>query len=46
LRDTLRATSRNHCRVEILMRDVLTLGGNPENILRWTQIAREESERI
>ena len=39
LRDTLRTTSRNHCRVEILMRDVLTLGGNPENIIRWTQIA-------
>lgn len=45
LRDTLRATSRNKCHVEILMRDVLTLSGNPENIIRWTQIAREESER-
>jgi hypothetical protein len=46
LRDTLRATSRNHCRAEILMRDVLTLSGNPKNIIRWTQIAREESERV
>jgi len=46
LRDTLAATSRNNCRVEILMRDVLTLGQNPENIVRWTQIAREESERV
>jgi hypothetical protein len=45
LRDTFAPTSRNKCRVEILMRDVMTLGGNPENIIRWTQIAREESER-
>ncbi len=46
LREMLAATSRNACRVEILMRDVMTLGGNPENIMRWTQIAREEAERI
>jgi len=45
LRSTLRATSRNRCRVEILMRDVLTLSKNPENIIRWTRIAREEAER-
>ena len=46
LRDMLTATRKNNCRVEILMRDILTLGGNPNNIVRWTQIAREESERI
>ncbi len=46
LRDMLRATARNHCHVEILMRDILTLSGNPENIIRWTQIPREESERV
>jgi len=45
LRDAFAATLRNNCRVEVLMRDVMTLGGNPENIIRWTQIAREESER-
>jgi hypothetical protein len=45
LRDTLEATTRHRCCVEILMRDVLTLGGNPQNIIRWTRIAREESER-
>jgi hypothetical protein len=43
LRDTFSATSKNSSRVEVLMRDVMTLGGNPENIIRWTQIAREES---
>jgi len=46
LRDTLKITARHKCRVEILMRDVLTLSWNPENIIRWTQIAREESERV
>ena len=45
LRGAFKATSANHCRVEVLMRDVMTLGGNPENIIRWTQTAREESER-
>ncbi len=44
LRGTLKATSQHHCRVEILMRDVLTLSGNPQNIIRWTEIAREEAE--
>jgi hypothetical protein len=46
LRDTLAAAARNNCRVEILMRDVMTLGGNASNIIRWTQIARKESERV
>jgi hypothetical protein len=45
LRSTFQATTRNHCRVEILMRDILTLSWNPENIIRWVQIAREEAER-
>jgi len=45
LRVMLKATTKNRCCVEILMRDVLTLGGNPRNIIRWTEIAREEAER-
>ena len=45
LRSMLQATSRNDCRVEILMRDVLTLSRNPRNIIRWVEIAREEAER-
>jgi hypothetical protein len=44
LRTTLAATSKNNCRVQILMRDVLTLSWKPDNIIRWTQIAREEAE--
>jgi len=45
LRTTFDATARNDCRVEVLMRDVLTLSWNPDNIIRWVQIAREESKR-
>ena len=45
LRQGLRATSRNKCRVEILMRDVMTLSDQPANIIRWVQIAGEEAER-
>lgn len=46
LREMLSATARHHCHVEILMRDILTLSSNPVNIIRWTQIAREVSERV
>jgi hypothetical protein len=45
IRSMLDATARNNCRVEILMRDVLTLSWNPNNITRWVQIAREETVR-
>ncbi len=34
------------CRVEIIMKDNHTIGHNPENVIRWCRIAREESERI
>ena len=33
-------TRKNH--VEIIMKDNHTLGKNPQNLIRWTQIAREE----
>jgi hypothetical protein len=33
------------CRVEIIMKDNHTLGGNPRNAVRWVQIARQEAER-
>jgi hypothetical protein len=31
--------------VELIMKDNHTLGGNPENLVRWVRIAREEIER-
>jgi hypothetical protein len=36
---------RHDCRVEVLMRDVMTLSGNPRNATRWVEIAREEADR-
>lgn len=34
------------CVIEIIMKDNHTIGKNPNNVIRWTQIAREEVERI
>lgn len=34
------------CRVEIVMKDNHTIGHNPQNVIRWCQIAREEAERL
>jgi len=34
------------CRVEIIMKDNHTIGNNPQNVIRWVQIAKEEAERI
>ena len=46
LRETFKATHKNNCRVQVLERDVMTLSWNPNNAIRWTQIAREESAKI
>ena len=45
LRTTFEAAKRHDCRVEVLMRDVLTVACNRANPVRWVQIAREEAER-
>ena len=34
------------CRLEAIMKDNHTIGGNPQNVIRWCQIAREEAERL
>jgi hypothetical protein len=34
------------CRVEVLMQDTHTIGGNPENVVNWVRIAMEESRRL
>lgn len=44
LRDALDKT--RGCVVEIIMKDNHTLGGQPENAVRWCRIAREEAERV
>jgi len=50
--DLVRQTLRNDldatrgCRVELIMKDNHTLGGNPHNAVRWCEIAREEIGRL
>jgi hypothetical protein len=43
LRETLAIT--RGCRLEIIMKDNHTLGGNPDNAVNWCRIAREEIDR-
>jgi hypothetical protein len=44
LRKTFHIT--RNCRVEAIMKDNHTIGHNPQNVIRWCQIAREEAERV
>ena len=48
IREGLRRTFQvtRNCRVEVLMKDNHTIGNNPQNVIRWCQIAREEAERV
>ncbi|HVP18479.1 MAG TPA: hypothetical protein VMU36_05730 [Spirochaetia bacterium] len=34
------------CKVEVIMKDNHTLGGNPENIVSWVQLTREAIEKV
>ena len=43
IRRTLEVTKG--CVVELVMKDNHTLGGNPDNLVQWVRIAREEIER-
>jgi hypothetical protein len=43
IRATLRAA--RGCALEIIMKDNHTLGRNPDNLVRWVRIAREETEK-
>jgi len=43
LRTAFTAAKRHNCPAEVLMRDVMTVSGNPNNLIRWMQIAREEA---
>jgi hypothetical protein len=42
LRAALKITRANNCHVEIIMKDNHTLANQPQNAIRWCQIAREE----
>jgi hypothetical protein len=45
IRTTLEVT-RGGCIVELVMKDNHTIGKNPQNVVRWVRIAREEIERL
>jgi hypothetical protein len=34
------------CHLEILMKDNHTIGNNPQNVIRWVEIVREEIDRV
>ena len=34
------------CIIEIIMKDNHTIGNNPNNVIRWCQIAQEEARNI
>ena len=44
LRQNLELT--RDCVVEVIMKDNHTIGGRPQNVVEWCQIAREEAQRI
>ena len=44
LRKDLRAT--RNCRVEVIMKDNHTIRNDPQRVVRWVQIAREEAEAL
>ena len=44
LRDTFRVT--RGCRVEAIMKDNNTIGGDPSRAINWCRVAREEAERV
>ena len=44
LRQALRIT--RDCRLEVIMKDNHTIGKNPQNVIKWCKIAKEEAERL
>ena len=44
IQNTIKISKRNSCVLEIIMKDNHTIGGNPQNVVDWCRIAREEAE--
>ena len=44
LREAFRIT--RSCRVEAIMKDNNTIGGDPSRVINWCRVAREEAERV
>lgn len=45
LRKTLDIATANNCIIELIMKDNNTLGNNPQNVIDWCLMAKEEIER-
>lgn len=46
LRTALKVATTNNCVIELLMKDNNTLGKNPQNVIDWCRIAKEEIEKL
>lgn len=46
LRWGLQVLKKNDCRVEIIMKDCHTIRNDPQRVIRWVQIAKEEAESV
>ena len=46
LRTALKVSTANNCVIELIMKDNNTLGKNPQNIIDWCRIAKEEIEKL
>lgn len=46
LRSALKVGMANNCVIELLMKDNNTLGNNPQNVIDWCRIAKEEIEKL
>lgn len=45
IKETVTATRKNNCRLEIIMKDMHTLANNPQNAIDWVQLARKISDQ-
>ena len=46
LSETMLLAKEHGCSLEIAMKDVHTLNGEPDRLTRWVQIARDVASRI
>ena len=46
LHHALQVATANNCVIELVMKDNNTLGNNPQNVIDWCRIAKEEIDKI
>jgi hypothetical protein len=42
IKNALKIANENRCHIEFIMKDNHTIGGNPQNVIDWCRIVREE----